>query len=74
MSYNIKVKNGMAFNLDDPFQKKQYDHICKIPNVSGYLKRLIAMDMSGNWQSINKVHPEEIETVEVNDDMMLGLL
>lgn len=74
MSYNIKVKNGMAFNLDDPFQKKQYDHICKMPNVSGYLKRLVAMDMVGNWQPSATQKQEEVEMIEVNEDMMLGLL
>ena len=76
MGYNIKVKNGIAFNLDDPFQFEQYTHICKIPNVSAYVKRLIAMDMMGTWKGSNVSGGVEQlqETVEVNDDLMLGVI
>jgi hypothetical protein len=75
MSYNIKVKNGMAFNLDDEFQLKQYQHICKVPNVSAYLKRLVAMDMTGTWRTTNaQPQQEEIEVVNLSDDMMLNLI
>lgn len=74
MGYNIKVKNGIAFNLDDEFQKEQYDHICKIPNVSSYIKRLIAMDMAGSWKpALDSV--EDITPLPPSDDsMMLSLL
>jgi hypothetical protein len=74
MAYNIKTKNGMAFNLDDPFQEKMYEHICKVPNVSGYLKRLVGMDMMGTWTTLPRGIQEEVETVEVSDDMMLNLI
>lgn len=74
MSYNIKVKNGMAFNLDDEFQLKQYHHVCKIPNVSAYLKRLVAMDMTGTWHTTAPKQEEEIEVVSLSDDMMLNLI
>lgn len=76
MSYNIKVKNGIAFNLDDPFQLQQYEHICKIPNVSAYLKRLVAMDMMGNWNTTQQSTAivEEEKPVEVDENMMLNLI
>lgn len=45
---NIKVKNGIAFNLDDPDQLKLYEHMIKRTNISAYLKRLIQRDMEGN--------------------------
>ena len=72
--YNVKVKNGIAFNLDDEFQLEQYNHICKIPNVSGYLKRLIAMDMRGTWSSSPTVSTPEEEIAALDTDMMLNLL
>jgi hypothetical protein len=76
MSYNIKVKNGMAFNLDDPFQLQMYEHICKIPNVSSYLKRLVAMDMMGNWAPAHTTISEEPvpEVIECDDNMMLQFI
>lgn len=74
MSYEIKVKNGIAFNLDDPFQLEQYKHLCKIPNVSGYMKRLIAMDMSGSWRASSTYEQPGPESVEVDDNLMLNLI
>jgi hypothetical protein len=74
MAYNIKTKNGMAFNLDDPFQEKMYEHICKVPNVSGYLKRLVGMDMMGRATLPCGIQEEEVEIAEVNNDMMLNLI
>lgn len=76
MAYNIKVKNGIAFNLDDPFQLEMYEHISKIPNVSAYLKRLIAIDMTGNWVFTNSVskNQDEIEIVQADEDKMLQFI
>ena len=70
----MKVKNGIAFNLDDEFQNEQYKHVCKIPNVSGYLKRLIAMDMSGSWTAQTVVVQPEVETQSVDDTNMLSFI
>lgn len=74
MPHNIKVKNGIAFNLDDPFQLEQYNHICRIPNVSGYLKRLVAMDMMGSWTMQKNASSDVIEQADVDEDMMLNLI
>lgn len=74
MSYNIKTKNGIAFNLDDPHQKELYDHICKVPNVSSYLKRLVSMDLMGSWSTKPKTEEEIEQVAQVNDDMMLSLI
>jgi len=36
---------GVAFNLDDPHQKKLYEWACQQTNFSNYVKRLIDYDM-----------------------------
>ena len=36
---------GVAFNLEDPDQKQQYDHTLQFKNFSAYVKRLIQRDM-----------------------------
>jgi hypothetical protein len=36
---------GVAFNLEDPDQKQQYDHTTQFKNFSAYVKRLIQRDM-----------------------------
>lgn len=74
MAYNIKVKNGIAFNLDDEFQNEQYNHICKIPNVSSYIKRLIAMDMAGTWRTSEVLEDEFTNNTMSSEGMMLSLL
>lgn len=73
MSYNIKIKSGIAFNLDDEHQLRQYQHLSKIPNVSAYLKRLISMDMAGGWTA-QRAPSAETQNVEVDDNMMLSLI
>lgn len=77
MAYNIVTKNGMAFNLDDPFQDKLYKHMCSVPNASGYLKRLIGEDlMRIEGRLTRHAEPDYVEedTVEFNDDMMLKMI
>lgn len=41
------VRAGVVFNVDDPDQKKLWEHARKRPNFSGYIKRLIQRDMEG---------------------------
>jgi hypothetical protein len=76
--YDVRVRSGIAFNLDDPFQKEQYEHLGKIPNVSGYLKRLIAMDMTGNWvasKEVQKLNSKEINvSVKIDENNMISFL
>lgn len=37
----------VAFNVLDPDQLQQYEHVRERPNQSGYLKRLIQRDIDG---------------------------
>lgn len=47
----VKCKAVAAsFNLDDPLQKKVYDHVKSQSNSSFYMKSLAMMDMLGQTQ------------------------
>lgn len=63
---NIKVIQ-IAFNLDDPFQKKLYDYVkSQASNVSNYGRSLIQNDMMGSWKN-SKNEPEVEEVIEIED-------
>jgi hypothetical protein len=46
MGKQIKIVQ-VAFNVLDPDQLQQYEHVRRRPNQSGYLKRLVQRDMDG---------------------------
>jgi len=43
----------IAFNLNDPQQKKMYDHVKQFTNESFYGKSLILRDMNNTWGNSN---------------------
>lgn len=55
----IKTKQ-IAFNVADPFQKDLYDHACKAANFSRYGKKLIHMDMTGDYDVVNRLSDQDI--------------
>lgn len=38
------IRRQVAFNLNDPFQRKLYEHTTKYTNFSAYIKALILTD------------------------------
>lgn len=54
MAKDIRIIQ-VAFNVLDPDQLQQYEHVRLRPNQSGYLKRLIQRDIDGG--SIGPRHP-----------------
>lgn len=38
------IRKAIAFNLDDPYQKELYEHVCKFKNFSYYGKTLVQRD------------------------------
>lgn len=46
MAKDIRIIQ-VAFNVLDPDQLQQYEHVRLRPNQSGYLKRLIQRDIDG---------------------------
>lgn len=46
MGKQIKIIQ-VAFNVLDPDQLQQYEHVRRRPNQSGYIKRLVQRDMDG---------------------------
>jgi beta-xylosidase len=52
----------IAFNIDDPYQKKLYDYVKEqTSNVSLYGKSLIQKDMAGSWVNRNDEADRPIE-------------
>lgn len=41
------VRIQVAFNLDDPDQRRMYEHVLQRTNHSAYVKRLIQRDLEG---------------------------
>ncbi len=61
---NIKCKQ-VAFNLNDPYQKKLYEYAMGFTNYSAHIKRLIQREMEGGTIA----HPvNEIDTQVVTEE------
>lgn len=70
MSKRIKTIQ-IAFNLDDPFQKKLYDHIKdQSTNASLYGKMLIQKDMNGSWKAADIADDEQENAIQINEDLL----
>ncbi|WP_338842068.1 hypothetical protein [Paenibacillus glucanolyticus] len=50
MAKDIRIIQ-VAFNVLDPDQLQQYEHVRLRPNQSGFLKRLIQRDIDGGFTS-----------------------
>lgn len=70
MGKEIKVKS-IAFNVEDPLQKRIYEHVQQFSNFSFYMKSLIQRDMEGVL--ITPI-PHVQETTLQLDSKMLGNL
>ncbi|HSH53128.1 MAG TPA: hypothetical protein VK982_15495 [Bacteroidales bacterium] len=68
---NIRRKQ-IAFNLDDPLQKKLYDYVNQTTtNFSSYGKYLIKRDMEGFAESTSD---DLEEVVEINKSVIDGFI
>ncbi len=61
----------VVFNMNDPFQKKLYDHVHLSTNFSYFIKTLIQRDMEG--APFLKVVPIEKEEV-IDKGLVQGLI
>lgn len=65
-------KHQVAFNMNDPDQKKMYDYLSAFTNVSAKLKGLILKDM--DKIPIAPVMTQEIPRETVISDLALKLI
>lgn len=69
-----QIKNRpVSFNIDDPYQRKLYEHTLQYSNYSAYIKSLIQRDMEGGHIS-NAQQTVEVPPVVISDDMLHGLI
>lgn len=69
-----QIKNRpVSFNIDDPYQRKLYEHTLQYSNYSAYIKSLIQRDMEGGHISNAQQSEVEVSSV-VNIDMLHGLI
>lgn len=61
MAKDIRIIQ-VAFNVLDPDQLQQYEHVRLRPNQSGFLKRLIQRDIDGGFTG-----PQQ-QVAELQDD------
>ncbi|WP_339820553.1 hypothetical protein MKZ15_05780 [Paenibacillus sp. FSL R7-0216] len=54
MGKQIKIVQ-VAFNVLDPDQLQQYEHVRQRPNQSGYIKRLVQRDIDGGARGVAAV-------------------
>ena len=74
MKKHIK-KHQVAFNMNDPDQKKMYDYLSAFTNVSAKLKGLILKDMDKTPSPIiAPVMTQEIPKETVISDLALKLI
>lgn len=78
MTKNKIVTKGVAFNIEDPEQKKLLEYAMKRTNFSAYIKLLIHKDMNNTFftKSVNhKVIQENDEDDEqLDNDFMKNLI
>lgn len=69
------VNKAVSFNLDNPEQRKLYEHVMKRKNISDYLKRIIKKDMEGTFvpKQLNQEH-HPAEPDELDDELMNKLI
>lgn len=60
-------RKPVAFNVEDPDQKKLYDHCRQRTNFSYYIKTLILRDLEGTQVSVKPVQQFEEESPEILD-------
>lgn len=77
---NMKVRS-VAFNLDDPDQKKMFDFASERTNFSAYVKRLIQRDMEGGVgmahshdQRQEEPKSEREKPIEIDEDIAKGMI
>ncbi|MDR4318661.1 Uncharacterised protein [Niallia circulans] len=69
-----QIKNRpVSFNINDPYQRKLYEHTLQYSNYSAYIKSLIQRDMEGGHIS-NEQQTDDVEDGGVNIDMLHGLI
>ncbi|AYV74339.1 hypothetical protein M1D49_08205 [Bacillus sp. PK3-056] len=69
-----QIKNRpVSFNINDPYQRKLYEHTLQYSNYSAYIKSLIQRDMEGGRIS-NVQQTDDVVDGEVNIDMLHGLI
>lgn len=57
MAKDIRIIQ-VAFNVLDPDQLQQYEHVRLRPNQSGFLKRLIQRDIDGGFMGPRQSVPD----------------
>ena len=57
MAKDIRIIQ-VAFNVLDPDQLQQYEHVRLRPNQSGFLKRLIQRDIDGSFTGSRQLVPD----------------
>lgn len=57
MAKDIRIIQ-VAFNVLDPDQLQQYEHVRLRPNQSGFLKRLIQRDIDGGFTGSRQLVPD----------------
>jgi len=69
-----QIKNRpVSFNINDPYQRKLYEHTLQYSNYSAYIKSLIQRDMEGGHIS-NAQQSDDVVDGDVNIDMLHGLI
>lgn len=69
-----QIKNRpVSFNINDPYQRKLYEHTLQYSNYSAYIKSLIQRDMEGGRIS-NVQQTDDVVDGDVNIDMLHGLI
>jgi hypothetical protein len=70
-----QIKNRpVSFNINDPYQRKLYEHTLQYSNYSAYIKSLIQRDMEGGRISNVQQSEVEVQSVVISDDMLHGLI
>lgn len=71
-----QIKNRpVAFNINDPYQRKLYEHTLQYSNYSAYMKSLIQRDMEGgNIRNAQQSSNDSGDIVAVSDEMLHGLI
>lgn len=66
---NIK-RRPIAFNLDDPFQKKLYEYTLQFSNFSAFGKSLIQREMDGEIFKEMSIPTEVVKNeIEISEDI-----
>jgi hypothetical protein len=74
MSKTIKTVQ-IAFNLEDPFQKKLYEYALKqAKNMSSYGRSLIQRDMDMKWVNNSVVIDHAKDEIKIEKDILKSFI